>query len=642
MPPSGQTNGAPRPPGSLSLDELNRIVLEFLHKKGYSRTEAMLRLESSRQATQPSSGQSYTTPVPSTGPESYVKAYALLLDWVDSSLDMYQPELNRFMFPLFVLMFLELVSFGEPERAQDFFKQFSEINAVLHPQDLQAIRGIRLPQHIEENSVAQQFMTQRYSVRISPTTFDLLLFFLHSIEGVGGSTIIRLINQHFNLKIVPKASADEEVEDVEQDSPLKLGRMPLDPEFRSEVLSMLEHYDKDQGELQSGETRTAVFEEATKPEADSPSLDTLPLPKFKPADVKAAVDRVVAISERAELGYHHANQAALPSVAMYTFHNTNDDMNCVSFSPDSTLCAGGFSDSFVMLWSLRGKKLVSSVPSENQEDQGTVRRLVGHSGAVFGISFSPDNRAMLTASEDCSVRLWSMDTYTALVAYRGHTEPVWDVAFSPFGHYFVTGSHDQTARLWSVDHIYPLRIFAGHMSDVDCVCFHPNGLYVVTGSTDKTVRMWDVVKGDCVRVFIGHVAGITAIAVSPNGRWIASAGDDAVINVWDIGTGRRIKKMRGHGLEMITSLSFSAGGEVLVSGSMDCTVRVWDMTKNTGEQGPQPEAIDGLGDDTEEAKRREIPSTTDHMAVFNTKRTPVYSVGFTEKNLVLAASALTL
>lgn len=43
-------NGA-RPSGQFSASDLNRIVLEYLNKKGYHRTEAMLRAESSRTAT---------------------------------------------------------------------------------------------------------------------------------------------------------------------------------------------------------------------------------------------------------------------------------------------------------------------------------------------------------------------------------------------------------------------------------------------------------------------------------------------------------------------------------------------------------------------------------------------------------------
>lgn len=634
----------PRPQGNMGLDELNRIVLEFLHKKGYSRTEAMLRLESSRSTVPPQLTRGLAAAAPVTGPEQYIQTYALLQEWFESSLDMYQPELNRFMYPIFVHMFLELIRLGEPEKALQFFNRFKEANELLHAQDLQALQGIRLPQHIEENAVAKQFVTQRYHIRVSPTAFDLVLHFLHSIEQLGGSTIIRLINQHFNLEVLPKSESDTDADPGDATQllkPLSLGRLPLDPDFRAEILATLEFKDKNESHPQE---LVPLFEELTKKETDSPAVDAVPLPKFRPEDVDAAVQRVVDATELARLGFAHRAQAQLPSVAMYTFHNTYDDMNCVAFSPDASMAAGGFADSYVMLWSLKGAKLPSVLPSENVEDVGSARRLVGHSGAVYGVSFAPNMRTLLSCSEDHTVRLWSLDTYTSLVCYRGHTEPVWDVAYGPFGHYFATASHDQTAMLWSTDHIYPLRIFAGHMSDVECVTFHPNGIYVLTGSADKTVRMWDVAKGACVRVFIGHAGPVTAVAVSPNGRWVAAAGDDGVIVVWDIGSGQRLKRMRGHGAGSIYSLSFSVGGEVLVSCGADCTVRVWDMQRNTLEAGPAPEPYDQLaqnasGEQLQDEKRKEVPSTSDHMAVFNTKQTPVYKVQFTTKNLVIAGGA---
>lgn len=86
------------------------------------------------------------------------------------------------------------------------------------------------------------------------------------------------------------------------------------------------------------------------------------------------------------------------------------------------------------------------------------------------------------------VRLWSLQTYTALVCFKGHHYPVWGVEFrytcmsnyyisvlfhsialygSPLGYYFASCSFDRTARVWNTDQIQPLRILAGHSSDVD-------------------------------------------------------------------------------------------------------------------------------------------------------------------------------
>ncbi|RMX47502.1 hypothetical protein pdam_00002120, partial [Pocillopora damicornis] len=66
-----------------------------------------------------------------------------------------------------------------------------------------------------------------------------------------------------------------------------------------------------------------------------------------------------------------------------------------------------------------------------------------------------------------AVRLWSLHSYTNVVAYKGHNFPVWDLDISPQCLYFATGSQDRTARLWNLEYTFPLRIFAGHLQDVD-------------------------------------------------------------------------------------------------------------------------------------------------------------------------------
>lgn len=103
-----------------------------------------------------------------------------------------------------------------------------------------------------------------------------------------------------------------------------------------------------------------------------------------------------------------------------------------------------------------------------------MRKLVGHSGPVYSLSFDPISgsggppHALLSSSQDGTVRLWSMDTYSNLVVYRGHgREPVWDVEWGPFGVYFASASRDRTARLWSSDRLTPLRMYTGHLGDVN-------------------------------------------------------------------------------------------------------------------------------------------------------------------------------
>lgn len=720
-----------------SQADLNRIVLEYLNKKGYHRTEAQLRLESSNI---PTPAVPLATPATTelasvneigdnkdlkekltkaeqelkelrdkqskiekelreakdrevkiskekelkqlkelekktkreSDPEIYFTAYSMLRRWVGSSLDLYKPELSRVLYPLYIHCFLELISKGFSSEAKLFFDKFRSDHLVLHGIEVEKFAGLSLPEHLEENDLAVAYRKYKYRILVSKTSLNLLIYFLHENEAVGGGILIRIINQYLDPVIStnrpdkidqegeanPEEGISEYVTDTNEvkkfnEQNVKLGKLPIDPDVAKEVEAELKIKDE-KIEPVNNKTLTKEFQDMTKPDQDLPVRESLPLPLKDANDIKKMIIQVEDSRSKIKLG---AIQASLPSVCMYTFHNTNNNMTCIEFNDDSTLVAAGFQDSYIKLWSLDGKPLKSVLKRDRHKPQENTRKLIGHSGPVYGVSFSPDNKYLLSCSEDKTVRLWSLDTYTALVSYKGHTQPVWDVNFSPLGHYFVTASHDQTARLWATDHIYPLRIFAGHINDVDCVQFHPNSNYVFTGSSDKTCRMWDVHTGNCVRVFLGHTNSVNCLAVSPDGRWLASGGEDGIICVWDIGSGRRLKSMRGHARASLYSLEFSRDGTVLVSGCADNSVRVWDVKKNTIDAGPEPEAFNNNvnGNETnsdgtlstqqqqqpqqQQQSKKESIATSDHMNAFFTKKTPVYKVQFTRRNLCLAAGA---
>jgi WD40 repeat protein len=76
--------------------------------------------------------------------------------------------------------------------------------------------------------------------------------------------------------------------------------------------------------------------------------------------------------------------------------------------------------------------------------------LMGHSGSVLDITFSPDGQRVATASADGTVRIWDPDSNESRTL-RGHQGPVLWVAFSPDGRKVLSAGQDGTVRVWPED-----------------------------------------------------------------------------------------------------------------------------------------------------------------------------------------------
>ncbi|KAH7883518.1 TFIID and SAGA subunit [Phlebopus sp. FC_14] len=639
-----------------------------------------------------------------------------LESWVEGSLDMYKPEFQPMLFPVFCHFYLDLIQRGFKEAALRFYSTFSPSLAPMHNVTLHHLSTLLLPTHVQNDELAQRFRSEKYIIRMSRSGFSLLIGWL--TEGVGGeaagagvgfsgeqgkrgrASVMRVVNNHLRFDVIAASTATVSPNAWEESTGLLSSLIPKTSQGSTSAASTTipssNTFNASKGELKLGpppiseelraETERALREQAmldrdpsaqydihyarptAAPGIVSPTeADLLPHPpSFKTVDVQREVEKVRDARKRIRLEPSTlssvdlnsvggaARARGLPSICVYTLHDVGEGAPYCAFSADVTLMAAGFSECYIRLWNLKGEKLTgmrndfslssvkdSSSLSKLREKEGTsTRKLIGHSGPVYSLSFDPlggsaaPPRYLLSSSADATTRLWSLDTMTNVVAYRGHQNPVWDVQWSPVGIYFATASRDRTARLWSTDRTSCLRVYAGHLSDVDCVRFHPNSLYIATGSSDWTARLWDVQRGACVRVFIGHQGTLSTLAISPDGRYLASAGEDLAINLWDLGSGRRVKKMIGH-TASIYSLAFSAESSILVSGGADWTVRCWDVKSAGGSGKPREGATE------ENATLRPIDEenneTADLLATFPTKRTPITNVHFTPRNLCLAA-----
>ena len=82
------------------------------------------------------------------------------------------------------------------------------------------------------------------------------------------------------------------------------------------------------------------------------------------------------------------------------------------------------------------------------------------------MTYSPDGRHIVTASNDQTARIWSVGDEQEPIVLRGHKDLVTRAAYSPDGRHIVTASNDKTARIWSADSGRELIVLRGHEEPV--------------------------------------------------------------------------------------------------------------------------------------------------------------------------------
>ena len=399
-----------------------------------------------------------------------------------------------------------------------------------------------------------------------------------------------------------------------------------------------------------------------------------------------------------------------PSVIFATFTNSYGSMTCLHLTQDSKMAVAGFSDcSNVLVWNWGARSGYPScsfsrtLPTSQQDTNNVIATqaggsnelrqerkrseeasncLVGHSQRVCAVSveeFSGDNRYVLSASADETVRLWDTrsEALTPCLACYPCAEGIpWSVEFGPFGYYFLVGNQGGSAVLHSTDRLSPLRVFRGHSSDVTCSSFHPNAAYVATGSSDGSVRMWDIRdanKGSVrhLSVSLNHDGinslpswfskrgntAVTSVKCSPCGGLLAAGFEDGTAAIWDVSSGRlssllhdpassygKLKSAEQVGStahSSIYALQFDSDASHLVTGGHDCAVKLWDVQFRRGVPSERNQNSQ-LRDDGEISTLRLIaPRDT-----FHTKFTPVYALSrlsnFKERNVFFAGGPSSL
>jgi F-box/WD-40 domain protein MET30 len=211
----------------------------------------------------------------------------------------------------------------------------------------------------------------------------------------------------------------------------------------------------------------------------------------------------------------------------------------------------------------------------------------GHEDWVNQVRMDLPSRTVFSASDDCSIKMWDMDTKQCIKTYTGHLGQVQQLLLLPddfepdeaavsaqdntsvssgrggtptagrarcdtpehddrpaFGplfvdqperalppRYMLTAGHDNNIRLWEVATGKCIRTMFGHLEGIWGLS--GDTLRFVSGANDSTLKIWDARSGGCERTFTGHAGPVTCVGLSDSRMASASEDGEARIYIFE-------------------------------------------------------------------------------------------------------------
>ena len=235
---------------------------------------------------------------------------------------------------------------------------------------------------------------------------------------------------------------------------------------------------------------------------------------------------------------------------------------CVKFSPDAQVLATASTNCSIKFW---------------QVDSGQhIRTCKGHNNRISNVDFSPKNQIILSASEDRKIKIWDLKNGICINTIDAHKNTLRKAIFHPSGKLIASCGDDQLIKFWDLKSNKCLKILEGHNGWVISISFSPDGRLIASGSSDRTIRIWEVETGKCIRVIQGHQDWVVKVNFSPDGHTIASSSFDNDVRLWQVSNGDCFQILQGHTFWVWTAV-FSPDGNQIASAGSDKTIKIWDI-----------------------------------------------------------------
>ncbi|XP_078257493.1 WD repeat-containing protein 1 [Rhinoraja longicauda] len=197
-------------------------------------------------------------------------------------------------------------------------------------------------------------------------------------------------------------------------------------------------------------------------------------------------------------------------------------VNCVRYSPKGNMFVSAGADGQIILYD-----------GKDGTQMGVLGQEKAHSGGVYALCWSDDETCLLSASGDKTVKLWDIETKTAVTTFNmgsdvldqqlgclWHPKHLLSISLSGYINYLDKANPNK-----------PLRVIKGHTKSIQSLTVHTDDgkQSIYSGSHDGHMNIWDALSGENdAFTGKGHTNMVSSIAINDDNEVVSCGMDDTV------------------------------------------------------------------------------------------------------------------
>lgn len=152
-------------------------------------------------------------------------------------------------------------------------------------------------------------------------------------------------------------------------------------------------------------------------------------------------------------------------------------VTALSSHEESGLLAAGYSNGSIRIWDL--------------QTQTAVMVLHGHRSAVSGLAFCEDGTQLASGGQDTNIVVWDLVSEIGVMRLKGHRGPITGLLYLGSGTTrMVSTSRDGIIKLWDLETRYAIDSHVAHKGE--CWALVCRGNSLVTAANIPELRLWEV------------------------------------------------------------------------------------------------------------------------------------------------------